>query len=64
MPMTSRGLNTGSFGTSTYLDELCADELRLDLRLAVFQQHLQDFAEVCVQLTAIRPGYAHLENPG
>ena|GEM_PF-7106760 len=39
-------LRTGSFGTSTYLDELRSDELSLDLRLTIFKEQSQDLAEV------------------
>src|SRR5450759_4320427 len=50
MLTTSLGLRIGSFGTSTYLNKLCPDKLGFDLRLSIFQEHSQDFAEVCVQL--------------
>jgi hypothetical protein len=50
MLTTSLGLRTGSFGTSTYLDKLRSHELSLDLRLSIFEEQRQDFAEVCVQL--------------
>lgn len=46
----SLGLRTGSFGTSTYFDELSTDELSLDGRFAIFKKQRQDFAEIRVQL--------------
>jgi hypothetical protein len=46
----SLGFRIGSLGTSTYSDKLCSPELDFDLRLSVFQEHGQNFAEVCVQL--------------
>jgi hypothetical protein len=38
-----------SFGNSAHFDELRADELCLDLRLAVFEKHGDYLAEVGVQ---------------
>lgn len=46
----SLGLGTGSFGTSTYLNELGPDELGLDLRFFVFEEQCKNFAKVRVQL--------------
>ena len=46
----SLGLRTGSFGNSAYFYELSADELGLDLRLAVFEKHCQNLAQVRIQL--------------
>lgn len=46
----SLGLRTGSFGTSTYFNELGSDELGLDRRFAIFEKQRQDFAEIRVQL--------------
>ena len=48
--MTSRGFNIGSFTTSTHVDELRADEFRLDVGLAVLEKHLDDFFEIRVEL--------------
>ena len=50
MLTTSLGLRTGSFGTSTYLDKLRSHKLSLDLRLSIFEEQSQDFAEVRIQL--------------
>ena len=50
MATPSLGFNWGSFGTSTYLHELRSNELGLDLRLSIFEEHGQDFAKICVQL--------------
>jgi hypothetical protein len=36
-------LRTGSFGTSTYFNELGAHELGLDLRFAIFEEQREDF---------------------
>lgn len=47
---TSRGFRTGSLGNSAYLYELRAYELRLDLRLAIFEKHRENLAKIRVQL--------------
>ena len=36
--------------TLTYSNELCANELRFDLRLSVFEKHRQDLAKIGIQL--------------
>lgn len=46
----SLALRTGSFGTSTYFDELRSHKLGLDLRFAIFEKQCQDFTKVRVQL--------------
>lgn len=46
----SLGLRTGSFGTSTYFDELGAHELCLDRRFSIFEEQGQDFTKIHVQL--------------
>ena len=43
---TSRGFRTGSFGKLAYFYELCADELRLDLRFAILEKHRQNFTQI------------------
>ncbi len=50
MLTTSLGLRTGSFGTSTYFDDLSSDELGLDLGFSIFEQHGDDFTQIRVQL--------------
>lgn len=50
MLTTSLGLRIGSFGTSTYPNELCPDKLCFDLRLSIFEEHSQHFAQIRVQL--------------
>lgn len=50
MLTTSLGFRTGSFGTSTYVNELCSHELRLDLRFSIFEKQRQHFAKIRVQL--------------
>src|SRR5215207_139685 len=62
---TSRGLTTGTdlmrAGGLRHEDGLCPDELRLERRLPVLQEHRDYLAEVAVQLVeavplAVRPG--------
>lgn len=48
--MTCRGFRIGNFTTSADFDELRSDELRVDMGLAVFEKHFEDFAKVSVQL--------------
>jgi hypothetical protein len=48
--MTCRGFNIGSLTTSAYFDELRSDELRLDIRLAVLEEHLDHFLQVGIEL--------------
>jgi hypothetical protein len=45
----SLGLRTGSFGTSTYFNELRSYELGLDLRLPIFKEQRENFTEIRVQ---------------
>ena len=50
MLTTSLGFRTGSFGTSTYVNELCSHELGVDLRFSIFEKQRQNLAKVRVQL--------------
>ena len=50
MLTTSLGLRIGSFGTSTYFNELSSDELGFDLRFSIFKQHRDNFTQICVEL--------------
>src|SRR5688572_15445380 len=47
---TSRGLRTGSCPSSGNLHRLHADEFGLELRLAIFEQHLDHFLHITLQL--------------
>ena len=50
MRIASRGLRTGCFPSNTSDgNKLRPDKLRFHLRLAVFQQHLDDFLQIAPQ---------------
>jgi hypothetical protein len=46
----SLGLRTGSFGTSTYFDELRPYEFGVERRFSIFEEQGQDFTKIRVQL--------------
>lgn len=45
----SLGLRTGSFGTSTYFDELRPYEFGVERRFSIFEEQGQDFTKVRIQ---------------